>query len=975
MTIFDYCLIPNRFVITLGFASSFSMVGVGLLCVPHLIWLKRTPHVQTTMNFSSNRYGALDQLFDLDIAMTANGYNNGGSNNNPTSLSYSPETASLLNSAVYNPTGAARAHRGGTDLSSSAASASNGVFHQHSNNIAHHTLLTATNTNSNSSSAATSTYSPTGAPQYFASNSATAFTGNMSPFHNTNNGNANSTTAAAAAAAANTALRQMAAATFDPHSAASSNSQTRHHHAEQQISRSPLEELLMSAYATPSSVSATPTNSYAAMSSFQDSFLGGHNLQQQASSSASHGVQQQTRHEEEEWMKEITVTVPSLSLEPISGTEVAKRIKNCMDDVIQRYIPCVDFLVQCQQELRKGLAAAQMKHTGRRYRQSAMTPKQFWKSYIENLPTRFYVSNERTMERAALQEAVQGLHKLKSDSQQSVNQGCEAVKNSFLGGMKEGESWGLRKWLSKNGNALRVCTDLECILKACKELDKTKDTTKKLAALLRPLAKQTLDKLKKDVPASYQERSTAHPYLPFFHRLEGALRNMSQFDPEDDGIICLDDSDDDDEPVIVVAPPPKRKPAARKRKAPAVTHTIDIAAPPQKRMFEGNPGTETFTQQKEDAAPVAAATAAPAPPSPANSPSPTPLFTEGALTFADDGSSSGESDEDSVIQIVAQAVARDSNTALDDGTGWTCTNCSAHNPSADIDACQGCGEPSYNTDLVGTLFSPTFGDDLDLNSVDRSSDSFAEAVAIVKRPKSSKKKRRSSIVNEASHRFPLQVGQDELNAAVGVAQSLAAKTDRLAAVFDTMDKANLPPPVKRARKKQSLWDDLYSTALRIFANLLRHPDAVHFVEPIDEADLMKSGHLRYSGVIKNPLCLREILGTLVDLDHMDEGHSDYTRWFNGLLPCRGLSQWNMWRGSELLQALDLVFLNSLAYGKLCGEGRSRNRSRTNDLRKQLWTQIQDNVNAYVVDDEQRRRATPTRRSETSGFIVDKKGIS
>jgi len=82
----------------------------------------------------------------------------------------------------------------------------------------------------------------------------------------------------------------------------------------------------------------------------------------------------------------------------------------------------------------------------------------------------------------------------------------------------------------------------------------------------------------------------------------------------------------------------------------------------------------------------------------------------------------------------------------------------------------------------------------------------------------------------------------------------------------------------------------------------------------------------------------------------------------------------MWRGSDLLQAVDLVFLNSLAYGKICGEGRSRNRSTTNDLRKQLWNQIQETVNACIDSDdaERKRQCTPTRRSETSGFVVEKR---
>jgi len=597
---------------------------------------------------------------------------------------------------------------------------------------------------------------------------------------------------------------------------------------------------------------------------------------------------------------------------------------------------------------------AQPKQSGRRYRHSAMSPRQFWQTYIEQLPNRFYMTNERRMENTPLQEAVHGLQKLRTDAKTAVSQGCEAVKNTFLGGMKEGESWGLRKWLSKNGNALRTCTDLECILRACKELDKSKETTKKLAAFLRPLAKETLDRLKKDIPPSYQERSTAHPYLPFFHRLEGALRNMSQFDPEDDGVICLDDSDDDDDPVVVVPEPTKRKPAARKRKA-SETHTIDTTttSPPEKRIFDDSSITAILEEAaKRDDNFATGAT---------------------ATTEPDEGSSSGESDVDSVIQIVAQAVRDDNNFGVSRAdNGWRCTNCSHRNPSTAVDTCAGCAEPSYNTELLGALFSPTFEDDLDINSVDKSSDGFAETIE--SKPKKSKTKRQASGVNEVSHRFPRQASQDEINDALGTAQSLASKAERLADIFENMAERDQPVQMIRARKSENLWDDLYSTALRIFSDLLRQPNAIHFVEPVDEFELMKAGHPSYTSIVKNPLCFRDILTTLVDLDQMNENRSGCYKWLNGILPRRDLSNWNMWRGSDLLQAVDLVFLNSLAYGKICGEGRSRNRSTTNDLRKQLWNQIQETVNACIDSDdaERKRQCTPTRRSETSGFVVEKR---
>ena len=255
----------------------------------------------------------------------------------------------------------------------------------------------------------------------------------------------------------------------------------------------------------------------------------------------------------EEWLEKLFITVSGLSLEPLSGTVIVDRLRDKADDVVTRYLPCVDFLVQCQQDLRKGLAAAQQKRLVHHMLRDAMTPRQFYNTYISPLPERFYRKNIRIMDKKVLDDAVQGIQKLCKDARGVELQGCEVMKNTFLGGMKDGESWGLRKWLSKNGGALHICNDCECILNACQKLDRNENSTSKLAELLRPLAKHALTRLKADVPSSYQEVSTAHPYLPFFHRLESTLKGMSSFDPEDDDVICIDDDDEIEEEKAKVA--------------------------------------------------------------------------------------------------------------------------------------------------------------------------------------------------------------------------------------------------------------------------------------------------------------------------------------------------------------------------------------------------------------------------------------
>ena len=64
--------------------------------------------------------------------------------------------------------------------------------------------------------------------------------------------------------------------------------------------------------------------------------------------------------------------------------------------------------------------------------------------------------------------------------------------------------------------------------------------TVRLGKIVRKITTYALKRLHEDIPKAYQEVSSAHPYLPFFHRLESVLQGLSWFDPEDDDVICLD---------------------------------------------------------------------------------------------------------------------------------------------------------------------------------------------------------------------------------------------------------------------------------------------------------------------------------------------------------------------------------------------------------------------------------------------------
>ena len=261
---------------------------------------------------------------------------------------------------------------------------------------------------------------------------------------------------------------------------------------------------------------------------------------------------------DDSWLETIQLEVSGISLEPLSGTLVLQRVREKTDNVVTCYLPCVEFLVNCQQELRAGLANATRKKLVRHAYRDNMTPRQFYSRYLAPLANRFHQRNQQLMQRNVLTKATEEISSLIQEAQKVQSQGPEAMKNTFLGGMKDGESWGLRKWLSKHGGALHICNDLECILNACQKLERGKETTIQLSQRLRPLAKQALTRLKSDVPPSYQQVSTAHPYLPFFHRLESALKGMANFDPEDDDVICIDDDDEIEQEKAKAAPPKKR---------------------------------------------------------------------------------------------------------------------------------------------------------------------------------------------------------------------------------------------------------------------------------------------------------------------------------------------------------------------------------------------------------------------------------
>lgn len=95
------------------------------------------------------------------------------------------------------------------------------------------------------------------------------------------------------------------------------------------------------------------SNDLGQFDSFSHRHIPKHSSVQSSSSSSNHKQSRQ-----KDILDDFQVTISSLSVEPLSGKEILDKIKARASDVQRRYLPCVEFLVLCQQELRTGLDQA-----------------------------------------------------------------------------------------------------------------------------------------------------------------------------------------------------------------------------------------------------------------------------------------------------------------------------------------------------------------------------------------------------------------------------------------------------------------------------------------------------------------------------------------------------------------------------------------------------------------------------------------
>ena len=599
---------------------------------------------------------------------------------------------------------------------------------------------------------------------------------------------------------------------------------------------------------------------------------------------------------EHPWLDEFSLAVPEIALEPMTGRQLHQRIESQLEAIERNYIPCVQFLVQCQQELRR---AVQLSNSVSSQRKKLMSLPKFHQLFVQTLPNKFYHKqswSNKSRNPQHLQErnlAFQELKQLSNDAQKvaetseaQLSRNYESVKAAFLGGMREGESWGLRKWLSKHGKGLQICTDLECILRALNDKD-NKVNVNKLAHLFRPSTQHTLHQLRRDIPSSYQERSAAHPYLPFFHRMEEALRRLSTFDPHDDGVICLVDSDDDS-PQVVEETPSNPGVSVRKR------HAAGDDNPKKKRSVEMFHLDDCEPQPDSNVDPQIL-----------NGDSASRRYSE-----TDGSSSSGES-EDEKVEIIHQAESqKDSNEIFN----------------------------RRNFHQVGDIVH-------DGNS---NNSSPWSSLGDEKAPPPS---------------VPLvwPVAPDALNHA----EKLAHCLDYIAGCFDSGKQQTVRPVTAPFDR---FWDGRnYATIMRLLSQILRHPNVGVFVNPIQDEWLKRDGYPPFSKRVEHPISLSQVVNALAT----NPAEIPSIVCNDGSLPIETLSSWNMWRGKDLIMAVDLVFLNFLGYSYLLGEERTEIRSDANKMRLILWNGVDSIIDRCRGDELWRYDVMPVKRKFTSGFVISK----
>jgi hypothetical protein len=143
----------------------------------------------------------------------------------------------------------------------------------------------------------------------------------------------------------------------------------------------------------------------------------------------------------------------------------------------------------------------------------------------------------------------------------------------------------------------------------------------------------------------------------------------------------------------------------------------------------------------------------------------------------------------------------------------------------------------------------------------------------------------------------------------------------------------------------------YVFVLRLFRDMILSDSSQYLLDPIALSENIQDDLQRYYSLIKNPLGFRDIVVALA------KNSSDNNP---GQLDTSSLKKWNMFEGKWLIQAVDLVLLNTLAF---IGKETSPLRKQILALRKASWKLIRN------VGITETSKNMPPRRTENSDFLL------
>ena len=157
--------------------------------------------------------------------------------------------------------------------------------------------------------------------------------------------------------------------------------------------------------------------------------------------------------------------------------------------------------------------------------------------------------------------------------------------------------------------------------------------------------------------------------------------------------------------------------------------------------------------------------------------------------------------------------------------------------------------------------------------------------------------------------------------------------------------------------KTDHWNDEtnYIWILQLLKTMVQKVDARSLLHPPDTTELFLAGYPPYESIIKHPVCFSDIVLALTN-----STTSGSHLWGDGKIA--SLPKLNLWEGKQLLECIDIVMLNALAYYR--GGRDDAKCTSVKMLRNYFWQTLDEKVQGN-------KSVLPRRRKPSDAFIAKK----